>query len=91
MIACVDSVDSESFYAKNRHPAERIRRHDQYDHYLAHEVVPFARSKARTTNRVATLGASSGKSLAAIPSAAGVHPSHRRWLWIASRAIRCRM
>jgi len=59
-IACVDSVDSESFYAKGRHPAERIRRHDQYDHYLANEVVPFARSKARTSSRVATLGASFG-------------------------------
>ena len=44
-ICCVDSVDNESFYAKDRHPAERIRRHDQYDHYLANEVVPFARSK----------------------------------------------
>ena len=59
-IACVDSVDSESFYAKSRHPAERIRRHDQYDHYIAQEVVPFARSRARTSNRVATLGASFG-------------------------------
>jgi len=53
-------VDSESFYAKSRHPAERIRRHDQYDHYIAQEVVPFARSRARTSNRVATLGASFG-------------------------------
>ena len=59
-IACVDSVDSESFYAKSRHPAERIRRHDQYDRYIAQEVVPFARSRARTSNRVATLGASFG-------------------------------
>jgi esterase/lipase superfamily enzyme len=53
-------VDSESFYAKTRHPAERIRRHDQYDHYLANEVVPFARSRARTAGRIATLGASFG-------------------------------
>ena len=59
-IACVDSVDNESFYATERHPAERIRRHDQYDRYLATEVVPFARSKARTSSRVGTLGASFG-------------------------------
>ena len=59
-IACVDSVDAESFYAKDRHPAERIRRHDQYDHYLYDEVVPFVRSKGRTTARVTTLGASFG-------------------------------
>ena len=30
------------------HPAERIRRHDQYDRYLHDEVVPFVRGKART-------------------------------------------
>src|SRR5499433_3150389 len=56
-VACVDSVDGESFYARERHPAERIRRHDQYDRYLYEEVVPFARTRARTGGRVATLGA----------------------------------
>ena len=28
---CVDSVDSESWYAKQKHPAERALRHIQYD------------------------------------------------------------
>jgi len=59
-VCCVDSVDSESFYAKNRPPPDRIRRHDQYDHYLASEVVPFARSRAPMHGRVGTLGASFG-------------------------------
>lgn len=59
-ICCVDSVDNESFYAKSLPPAQRIRRHDQYDQYLAGEVVPFMRSKARTGSRIATLGASFG-------------------------------
>src|SRR6478672_8790537 len=59
-ICCVDSVDNESFYAKSLPPARRIRRHDQYDQYLAGEVVPFVRSKARTGSRIATLGASFG-------------------------------
>jgi len=59
-ICCVDSVDNESFYAKSLPPAQRIRRHDQYDQYLAGEVVPFVRSKARTGSRIATLGASFG-------------------------------
>jgi len=59
-IACVDSVDSESFYATHKHPAERIRRHDQYDAYLADEVVPFIRSRARTDGRVGALGTSFG-------------------------------
>jgi esterase/lipase superfamily enzyme len=40
---CVDSVDSESWYASQRPPAERARRHGQYDRYLAQEVLPFTR------------------------------------------------
>ena len=59
-VACVDSVDAESFYAKGRPPAERIRRHDAYDRYVYSEVVPFVRSKGKTGARVATLGCSFG-------------------------------
>jgi esterase/lipase superfamily enzyme len=59
-VCCVDSVDAESFYATQKHPADRIRRHDQYDRYIANEIVPFARSKGHWAGRVATLGASFG-------------------------------
>jgi len=59
-ICCVDSVDAESFYATHKHPAERIRRHDQYDAYLANEVLPIARAKGQHGGRVATLGCSFG-------------------------------
>jgi esterase/lipase superfamily enzyme len=59
-VACVDSVDAESFYAKWKHPADRLARHDQYDRYLAQEVVPFVRTRGRTESRVGTLGASFG-------------------------------
>ena len=45
---CIDSVDSESWYAKQKHPAERARRHNQYDSYILNEVVPFSRQ--RNTN-----------------------------------------
>ncbi len=58
--ACVDSVDAESFYARQKHPAERIRRHDQYDQYVYNEVVPFVRAKGRTGARITTVGASFG-------------------------------
>ncbi|MGH2361629.1 MAG: esterase family protein [bacterium] len=40
-IFCVDSVDGESWYAKDRLPAERAKRHAQYDHYILTEVLPF--------------------------------------------------
>lgn len=59
-VACVDGVDEESLYARGKHPAERLARHDQYDSYLYREVVPWIREKGRTTSKVATLGASFG-------------------------------
>jgi esterase/lipase superfamily enzyme len=59
-IACVDSVDGESFYAKGRHPAERLRRHDEYDRYVRHEVIPWMWGKMDRQAPVGTLGASFG-------------------------------
>ena len=59
-VCCVDSVDAESFYAKSKPPADRIRRHDAYDRYLAAEVIPFVRQKGNWSGRVGTLGASFG-------------------------------
>lgn len=41
---CIDSVDAESWYAKDRPPAARVRRHLQYDHYVFGEVLPFSRT-----------------------------------------------
>ncbi|TVT39583.1 esterase [Hymenobacter setariae] len=38
---CLDSVDAESLYCPAKHPAERIRRHLQYERYLLEEVLPL--------------------------------------------------
>lgn len=59
-VACVDSVDSESFYAREHHPSERLRRHDEYDRYLRHEVIPWIWGKMGSQERVGTFGASFG-------------------------------
>ena len=40
-VACVDSVDAESWYAWHKHPAERAWRHVQYENYLLDEVLPL--------------------------------------------------
>lgn len=40
---CVDSVDSESWYARWKHPADRAWRQVQYDNYLLQEVLPLSR------------------------------------------------
>jgi esterase/lipase superfamily enzyme len=39
---CVDSLDAESLYCKDKHPAERVRRHLQYERYLLEEVLPLS-------------------------------------------------
>jgi esterase/lipase superfamily enzyme len=59
-VICVDSIDSESLYDTSKHPSDRLRRHDEYDRYLAAEVMPFIRERAGSDTRVATLGASFG-------------------------------
>lgn len=42
---CIDQVDRESWYGGHLHPADRARRHLQYDAYLVNEVVPFTLSQ----------------------------------------------
>ena len=37
---CVDSVDSESWYAKDKTPAERVERHLAYEGYILDQVTP---------------------------------------------------
>ena len=38
---CVDSIDSQSWVNFEAHPADRARRHQDYDRYITEEVVPF--------------------------------------------------
>ena len=40
----VDSVDNQSWANLNAHPADRARRHEDYDRYIMAEVAPFIRS-----------------------------------------------
>lgn len=39
-LVCLDSVDSESWYCHWKHPADRIRRHVQYEQYILNEIIP---------------------------------------------------
>ena len=38
---CLDSIDAESLYCAAKPPAERIRRHLQYERYVLDEVLPL--------------------------------------------------
>jgi esterase/lipase superfamily enzyme len=40
---CVDSIDHESLYNEDISPAERVRRHIQYEEYILNEVLPLTR------------------------------------------------
>jgi len=56
---CVDSVDAESWYAYRKHPGARAWRQEQYDAYIANEVVPLTRAVNGDPFLIAT-GASFG-------------------------------
>lgn len=42
---CVDSIDAESWYDRTRSPGDRAWRHELYDRYIRHEVVPLTRHR----------------------------------------------
>lgn len=42
---CLDSVDIEALYNRAAHPAARIARHEQYEAYVVHEVLPMIRAE----------------------------------------------
>jgi esterase/lipase superfamily enzyme len=54
LVACVDSVDEESWYNEGVPPAARVARHAEYEAYIVNEVVPFVR--ARSNGGRLTLG-----------------------------------
>lgn len=43
-VFCVDSIDIESFYS-NKHPSEKIIRHQEYEQYIINEVIPYIRTQ----------------------------------------------
>jgi esterase/lipase superfamily enzyme len=42
---CLDNVAAETFYCSWCHPADRIRRHTQYEEYVLNEVMPLMQQK----------------------------------------------
>jgi len=44
---CVDSIDGESWYNQESHPAERGPRHERYHAYLRDEVLAYVRTQSR--------------------------------------------
>ena len=44
-VYCLDSIDKESFYDRDIHPAQRIHRHLQYEKYVLDEVITLVQEK----------------------------------------------
>ena len=58
---CVDSIDHQSWANFSSHPADRARRHEDYDRYITQEVTPFIKTNcAGTDQKTITTGCSMG-------------------------------
>lgn len=55
----IDSIDNQSWANFDAHPADRARRHEDYDHYVQLEVVPFIRGR-HGEQKIMTTGCSMG-------------------------------
>jgi esterase/lipase superfamily enzyme len=58
-VICTDSVDSESWYNRGAHPADRVHRQNAFDAYLVNELFPFARQRTSWA-QIATTGCGFG-------------------------------
>jgi esterase/lipase superfamily enzyme len=57
----VDSIDNQSWANYGVHPADRARRHEDYDRYITQEVAPFITENcASTSQRFIVTGVSMG-------------------------------
>lgn len=55
----IDSIDNQSWFNKSLSPAERARRHEQYEKYVLEEVVPFIKARG-SQGKIMTTGCSGG-------------------------------
>jgi esterase/lipase superfamily enzyme len=59
LLVTVDSVDRQSWLNAQAHPADRARRHNDYDRYIVEEVAPFLRDRGHR-GRLLSTGCSMG-------------------------------
>jgi esterase/lipase superfamily enzyme len=59
LVVCADAVDEESWLNRHIHPHDRVARHEAWESYLIHEVVPLVRSRS-TGGRLTLAGCSFG-------------------------------
>jgi esterase/lipase superfamily enzyme len=55
-----DSIDNQSWANGNAHPADRARRHEDYDRYIVQELAPQIRERCGPDTRLVSTGVSMG-------------------------------
>jgi len=60
ILFAVDSMDRESWMNEGAHPADRARRHNDYDRYIVDEVVPYIRERTWWDGGLLATGCSMG-------------------------------
>lgn len=56
----VDSIDSQSWANSWAHPADRARRHEDYDRYITNELAPIIRERCGADVKMLSTGVSMG-------------------------------
>ena len=56
----VDSIDEQSWFNEGAHPADRARRHNDYDRYIVEEVKPFIQAHGNASDACLATGCSLG-------------------------------
>ena len=56
----VDSIDNQSWANWNAHPADRARRHEDYDHYIVREIASFIHQRCGAETKLLATGVSMG-------------------------------
>ena len=60
MLITVDSIDGQSWANNAIPPAQRAKRHEDYDHYIIEEVIPFIQKKVSPDQKILTAGCDMG-------------------------------
>jgi esterase/lipase superfamily enzyme len=60
VLIAVDSIDSQSWANKTIPPDQRAQRHEDYDHYIIEEVVPFVHKHINPDHKILTVGCDMG-------------------------------
>jgi esterase/lipase superfamily enzyme len=58
-VICADGLDGQTWVNESSHPADRVRRYNDYDRYIMNELVPFIWQKSGN-QRIITSGCSMG-------------------------------